>query len=57
MQRPLLVSPPHKDYKNSTLVAALGALHALYMVRKHTLGCVCRIHVFGIVMTIYCNLL
>ncbi|KAM9391875.1 putative aminopeptidase W07G4.4 [Pholidichthys leucotaenia] len=31
MQRPLLVSPPHKDYKNSTLVAALGALHALYM--------------------------
>nr|XP_057926739.1 putative aminopeptidase W07G4.4 [Doryrhamphus excisus] len=31
MQRPLLVCPPHKDYKNSTLVAALGALHALYM--------------------------
>lgn len=34
MQRPLLVCPPHKDYKNSTLVAALGALHALYMVRN-----------------------
>lgn len=33
MQRPLLVCPQHKDYKNSTLVAALGALHALYMVR------------------------
>ncbi|XP_044231811.1 putative aminopeptidase W07G4.4 [Thunnus albacares] len=31
MQRPLLVCPPHKDYNNSTLVAALGALHALYM--------------------------
>uniref|UniRef100_A0A3B4WPK2 Zgc:152830 n=1 Tax=Seriola lalandi dorsalis TaxID=1841481 RepID=A0A3B4WPK2_SERLL len=31
MQRPLLVCPPHKDYKNSTLVAALGALQALYM--------------------------
>ncbi|XP_061672835.1 putative aminopeptidase W07G4.4 [Syngnathoides biaculeatus] len=31
MQRPLLICPPHKDYKNSTLVAALGALHALYM--------------------------
>ncbi|XP_061623612.1 putative aminopeptidase W07G4.4 [Phyllopteryx taeniolatus] len=31
MQRPILVCPPHKDYKNSTLVAALGALHALYM--------------------------
>ncbi|XP_077378812.1 putative aminopeptidase W07G4.4 [Festucalex cinctus] len=31
MQRPLLVCPKHKDYKNSTLVAALGALHALYM--------------------------
>uniref|UniRef100_G3NQT2 Zgc:152830 n=1 Tax=Gasterosteus aculeatus aculeatus TaxID=481459 RepID=G3NQT2_GASAC len=31
MQRPLLVCPPHKDYKNSSLVAALGALHALYM--------------------------
>uniref|UniRef100_A0A8C3A3X3 Zgc:152830 n=1 Tax=Cyclopterus lumpus TaxID=8103 RepID=A0A8C3A3X3_CYCLU len=31
MQRPLLVCPPHKDYKNSTVVAALGALHALYM--------------------------
>ncbi|XP_076005521.1 putative aminopeptidase W07G4.4 [Genypterus blacodes] len=31
MQRPLLVCPAHKDYKNSTLVAALGALHALYM--------------------------
>lgn len=34
MQRPLLVCPPHKAYKNSTLVAALGALHALYTVRK-----------------------
>lgn len=34
MQRPLLVCPAHKDYKNSTLVAALGALHALYMVRN-----------------------
>uniref|UniRef100_A0A672YJH8 Putative aminopeptidase W07G4.4 n=1 Tax=Sphaeramia orbicularis TaxID=375764 RepID=A0A672YJH8_9TELE len=31
MQRPLLVCPPHKDYPNSPLVAALGALHALYM--------------------------
>lgn len=31
MQRPLLVCPPHADYKNNTLVAALGALHALYM--------------------------
>ncbi|KAM7391360.1 hypothetical protein PAMP_022056 [Pampus punctatissimus] len=31
MQRPLLVCPPHKDYNNSTLVAALGALQALYM--------------------------
>lgn len=34
MQRPLLVCPPHKDYKNSSLVAALGALQALYMVKK-----------------------
>ncbi|XP_047448665.1 putative aminopeptidase W07G4.4 [Mugil cephalus] len=31
MKRPLLVCPQHKDYKNSTLVAALGALHGLYM--------------------------
>ncbi|XP_074526451.1 putative aminopeptidase W07G4.4 [Halichoeres trimaculatus] len=31
MQRPLLVCPPHKDYKNSTIVASLGALQALYM--------------------------
>ncbi|XP_070690469.1 putative aminopeptidase W07G4.4 [Pempheris klunzingeri] len=31
MQRPLLVCPPHKDYKESSVVAALGALHALYM--------------------------
>ncbi|KAE8291886.1 putative aminopeptidase W07G4.4 [Larimichthys crocea] len=31
MQRPLLVCPPHKDYKNSTMAAALGALQALYM--------------------------
>ncbi|KAK5909688.1 hypothetical protein CesoFtcFv8_003596 [Champsocephalus esox] len=31
MQRPLLVCPPHKDYKNSSMVAALGALQALYM--------------------------
>lgn len=31
VQRPLLVCPPHADYKNNTLVAALGALHALYM--------------------------
>lgn len=31
MQRPLLVCPPHADYKNNTLVAALGALHTLYM--------------------------
>lgn len=36
MQRPLLVCPPHKDYSNSNLVAALGALHALYMVRKNS---------------------
>lgn len=35
MQRPLLVCPPHQDYKNSSMVAALGALHALYMVRGH----------------------
>ena len=35
MQSPLLVCPPHKDYEKSTLVAALGALQALYMVRKH----------------------
>lgn len=34
MKRPLLVCPPHKDYKNSSMVAALGALQALYMVRK-----------------------
>lgn len=34
MQRPLLVCPPHKDYPNSATVAALGALHALYMVRR-----------------------
>lgn len=40
MQRPLLVSPPHKDYNNSTLVAALGALHALYMVRHLLLNVV-----------------
>uniref|UniRef100_A0A3Q3WPM1 Cytosol aminopeptidase domain-containing protein n=1 Tax=Mola mola TaxID=94237 RepID=A0A3Q3WPM1_MOLML len=31
MKRPLLVCPPHKDYKNSSMVAALGALQALYM--------------------------
>ncbi|KAM9743258.1 putative aminopeptidase W07G4.4 [Menidia menidia] len=31
MQRPLLVCPPHANYKNSTLVAAMGGLHALYM--------------------------
>ncbi|KAJ0068084.1 hypothetical protein NL108_015561 [Boleophthalmus pectinirostris] len=31
MQRPLLVCPEHPEYKKSTLVAALGALHALYM--------------------------
>lgn len=31
MQRPLLVCPPHADYKSNTLVAALGALQALYM--------------------------
>ncbi|MEQ2298012.1 hypothetical protein AMECASPLE_000795 [Ameca splendens] len=31
MQRPLLVCPPHKDYKDNALAAALGALHALYM--------------------------
>lgn len=34
MQHPLLVCPPHKDYKNSSVVAALGALQALYMVKK-----------------------
>lgn len=34
MQRPLLVCPPHKDYPNSATVAALGALHALYTVRR-----------------------
>lgn len=37
MQRPLLVCPPHKDYKNSSVVAALGALQALYLVRKKKL--------------------
>ncbi|KAJ8396923.1 hypothetical protein AAFF_G00012460 [Aldrovandia affinis] len=31
MQRPLLVCPPHSSYENGPLVAALGALHALYM--------------------------
>lgn len=31
MQRPLLVCPPHKDYKYSPIAAALGALQALYM--------------------------
>ncbi|KAG5840513.1 hypothetical protein ANANG_G00189600 [Anguilla anguilla] len=31
MQRPLLVCPPHRSYENGPLVAALGALHALYM--------------------------
>uniref|UniRef100_A0A8C6TCH5 Zgc:152830 n=1 Tax=Neogobius melanostomus TaxID=47308 RepID=A0A8C6TCH5_9GOBI len=31
IQRPLLVCPQHPKYKNSSLVAALGALHALYM--------------------------
>ncbi|XP_068166693.1 putative aminopeptidase W07G4.4 [Antennarius striatus] len=30
IKRPLLVCPPHKDYKNSALVAALGALQSLY---------------------------
>lgn len=34
MQYPLLVCPPHKDYKASSVVAALGALQALYMVKK-----------------------
>lgn len=36
MQRPLLVCPQHTDYKTCRLVAALGALQALYMVRKHS---------------------
>uniref|UniRef100_A0A8C7V3V0 Zgc:152830 n=1 Tax=Oncorhynchus mykiss TaxID=8022 RepID=A0A8C7V3V0_ONCMY len=31
MQRPLLVCPRHSSYDRSTMVAALGALHALYM--------------------------
>ncbi|XP_061116083.1 putative aminopeptidase W07G4.4 [Conger conger] len=31
VQRPLLVCPPHSSYENGPLVAALGALHALYM--------------------------
>lgn len=44
MQRPLLVCPPHADYEKSPLVAALGALHALYMVGK-TQYCVERLHV------------
>lgn len=40
MQRPLLICPCHSSYKRSTLVAALGALHALYMVRyMQTLIC------------------
>lgn len=39
MQRPLLVCPPHSDYEKSPLVAALGALHALYMVGKDALLC------------------
>ena len=38
MKRPLLVCPPHKDYKNSSMVAALGALQVLYMVRKGSSG-------------------
>lgn len=36
MQRPLLVCPQHQDYKTCRLVAALGALQALYMVRKRS---------------------
>lgn len=35
MQSPLLVCPPHKDYKHSSVAAALGALQALYMVKKN----------------------
>ncbi|XP_030621940.1 putative aminopeptidase W07G4.4 [Chanos chanos] len=31
MQRPLLVCPAHSSYEKCTLVALLGALHALYM--------------------------
>ncbi|MBN3294979.1 YH24 aminopeptidase, partial [Amia calva] len=31
MKRPLLVCPPHSDYKESPLVAVMGALHALYV--------------------------
>uniref|UniRef100_A0A8C7I653 Zgc:152830 n=1 Tax=Oncorhynchus kisutch TaxID=8019 RepID=A0A8C7I653_ONCKI len=31
MQRPLLVCPRHSSYDKSIMVAALGALHALYM--------------------------
>ncbi|KAM9476161.1 putative aminopeptidase W07G4.4 [Clarias gariepinus] len=31
MQRPLLVCPPHSAHKKNTLVALLGALHALYL--------------------------
>lgn len=36
MMKPLLVCPPHEDYENCTTVAALGALQALYLVRKDT---------------------
>lgn len=32
MQRPLLVCPSHSAYQKNTLVAVLGALHALYLV-------------------------
>ncbi len=45
MQRPLLVCPPHKDYKNSAIVAALGALQGLYMVSKHTWSWMIRLEV------------
>ncbi|XP_056157971.1 putative aminopeptidase W07G4.4, partial [Lampris incognitus] len=31
MQRPLLICPSHSNYEKNTLVAALGALQALYM--------------------------
>ncbi|KAM9858501.1 putative aminopeptidase W07G4.4 [Aulostomus maculatus] len=31
MKSPLLVCPPHKVYRHSTLLATLGALHGLYM--------------------------
>ncbi|XP_034026566.1 putative aminopeptidase W07G4.4 isoform X2 [Thalassophryne amazonica] len=52
MQRPLLICPPHPAYEMSTLVAALGALHALYMPLELRELKVkpddCKVHVLGL---------